>query len=106
MSELSNYLDIALGVVREGESIFTKNILKYNQLEKNIEREVKDIVKQLGITSLVGKSYLPIGSSIILDKGEKSLVISPTMLLPQNVSSTKNAYYSTKSVLYNIDGVF
>jgi len=68
----------------------------------NIEREVKDIVKQLGITSLVGKSYLPIGSSIILDKGEKSLVISPTMLLPQNVSSTKNAYYSTKSVLYNI----
>ena len=41
MSELSNYLDIALGVVREGKSIFTKNISKYNQLEKNIGREVK-----------------------------------------------------------------
>ena len=41
MSELSNYLDIALGVVRKGESIFTKNISKYNQLEKNIGREVK-----------------------------------------------------------------
>ena len=52
--------------------------------------------------SIVGKSYLPIGSSIILDKGNKSLVISPTMLLPQNVSNTKNAYYATIAVLYNI----
>ena len=41
MGELSNYLDIALGVVREGASVFTKNISKYNRLEKNIGREVK-----------------------------------------------------------------
>ena len=41
MSELSNYLNIALDVVKEGASIFTKNISKYNQLEKNIGREVK-----------------------------------------------------------------
>jgi len=68
----------------------------------NIEIEVKNIVKQLGITSIIGKPYLPIGSSIIIDKGNKSLVISPTMLLPQNVSNTKNAYYATMSVLYNI----
>ena len=68
----------------------------------NIEVEVKTIVKQLGITSIVGKPYLPIGSSIILNKGNKSLVVSPTMLLPQNVSNTQNAYYATMSVLYNI----
>lgn len=68
----------------------------------NIEVEVKNVVKQLGINSIVGKSYLPIGSSIILDKGNKSLVISPTMLLPQNVSNTKNAYYATIAALYNI----
>ena len=41
MGELSNYLDIALGVVSEGASVFTKNISKYNQLEGNIGREVK-----------------------------------------------------------------
>ena len=41
MGELSNYLDIALGVVREGASVFTNNISKYNQLEGNIGREVK-----------------------------------------------------------------
>lgn len=68
----------------------------------NIEKEVKNIVKILGVTSIVGKPYLPIGSSIILDKGNKSLVISPTMLLPQNVSTTKNAYYATMAILYNI----
>lgn len=68
----------------------------------NIEIEVKNIVKQLGITSIVRKPYLPIGSSIIVNKGDKSLVISPTMLLPQNVSNTKNAYYATMAVLYNI----
>jgi O-acetyl-ADP-ribose deacetylase (regulator of RNase III) len=68
----------------------------------NIEAEVKSIVKQLGITSIVGKPYLPIGSSIIIDKGNKSLVISPTMLLPQNVSNTNNAYYATMAVLYNV----
>ena len=69
----------------------------------NIEVEVKNIVKQLNITSHVGKPYLPIGSSIIIDKEyDKSLVVSPTMLLPQNVSNTKNAYYATMAVLYNV----
>ena len=68
----------------------------------DIEREVKSIVKQLGRTSIVGKPYLPIGSSMIVDKGNKSLVVSPTMLLPQNVSNTKNAYYATMAVLYNV----
>ena len=68
----------------------------------NIEYEVKQIVRQLGITSIVGKPYLPIGSSIILDKGDKSLIVSPTMLLPQNVANTQNAYYATMAVLYNI----
>jgi O-acetyl-ADP-ribose deacetylase (regulator of RNase III) len=68
----------------------------------NIEAEVKTIVKQIGISSIVGKPYLPIGSSIIIDKGNTSLVISPTMLLPQNVSNTKNAYYATMAVLYNV----
>ena len=68
----------------------------------DIEKEVKNIVKTIGITSIIGKPYLPIGSSIIVNKGNKSLVISPTMLLPQNVSNTKNAYYATMAVLYNI----
>jgi len=68
----------------------------------DIEVEVKSIVKQLGITSIVGKPYLPIGSSIIIDRGATALVVAPTMLLPQNVSNTKNAYYATMAILYNV----
>lgn len=69
----------------------------------DIEKEVKYIVRQLGIWSIVGKPYLPIGSSIIVTKGNnKSLVVAPTMLLPQNVSKTRNAYYASMAVLYNI----
>jgi O-acetyl-ADP-ribose deacetylase (regulator of RNase III) len=69
----------------------------------NIEGHVKKVVKQIGIQSLLGRFYLPIGSSVIIDENEyKSLIVAPTMLLPQNVSDTQNAYYATMAVLYNI----
>ena len=68
----------------------------------SIELEVKTIVKQLGITSIVGKPYLPIGSSIILNKDNKSLIVSPTMLLPPKCVKYHNTYYASMSVLYNI----
>ena len=70
----------------------------------NIEAEIKKIVRNIGIQSLVGKYYLPIGSSVIIDNisDNKSIIFSPTMLLPQNVSNTNNAYYSTMAILYNI----
>jgi hypothetical protein len=77
-----------------------------------VEKKVKQIVKDMNITNLLGQYYLPIGSSIIIDdlennigdgnKTTSSLVISPTMLLPHNVSNTKNAYYCTMAILYNI----
>jgi len=67
-----------------------------------IEYEVKSIVNRLGIRTLFNRPYLPIGSSIIIEKGQKNLIVSPTMLLPQNVSNTLNAYYATMAVLFNI----
>lgn len=69
-----------------------------------IEKNVKNVVNQIGKTSIVGKRYLPIGSSIIIDDNEnnRALVVAPTMLLPQNISNTKNAYYATMAILYNI----
>ena len=41
INELSNYLDIALDVVRTGSSEFNQNILKYKRLEENLGKEVK-----------------------------------------------------------------
>uniref|UniRef100_A0A6C0H7D6 Macro domain-containing protein n=1 Tax=viral metagenome TaxID=1070528 RepID=A0A6C0H7D6_9ZZZZ len=69
----------------------------------NIEPNIKNIIKSLNIKNIVGKYYLPIGSSIIIDYNQhKSLIVAPTMLLPQNVSNTKNAYYATMAILFNI----
>ena len=69
----------------------------------NVEVQVKQMVRECGQTSLVGKPYLPIGSSMIFDRDPlTSLVVAPTMLLPQNVSATNNAYYATMAVLYNV----
>lgn len=68
-----------------------------------IEKEVKEVVKEIGLTTFMERYYLPIGSSIIIERTpQKSLVVSPTMLLPQDVSATKNAYYATMATLYNI----
>lgn len=68
-----------------------------------IEQKVKKTVKNLNIKNILGRYYLPIGSSIIIEEANnKSLIVAPTMLLPQNVSKTKNAYYATMSILYNI----
>ena len=32
----------------------------------------------------------------------KFLIVSPTMILPQDVSGTRNAYYATMATLYNV----
>jgi O-acetyl-ADP-ribose deacetylase (regulator of RNase III) len=73
------------------------------QVFQGIEQEVKSQVRELGRETLLGRPYLPIGSSLILDRqNNKSLVVAPTMLLPQAVPATRNAYYATMAVLYNI----
>ena len=72
-----------------------------------IESVVKQIVNNFGKTNLLGRKYLPIGSSIIIDYDDnKSLIVAPTMLLPQNISSTHNVFYSTMAVLYNLTNIY
>ncbi len=41
INEISNYLDIALDVVRAGSSEFNQNISKYKKIEENLGKEVK-----------------------------------------------------------------
>jgi O-acetyl-ADP-ribose deacetylase (regulator of RNase III) len=69
---------------------------------KGIEKEVKQKVHKLGRANKIGQRYLPIGSSVIVDRGQHSLVAAPTMLLPQNVQNTQNAYYATMAILANV----
>ena len=74
MSELSNYLDIALGVVKEGESIFIKNISKYNQLEKNIGREVKIRADKELNKILVGELNKLTSFNIVSEEGNENII--------------------------------
>lgn len=65
------------------------------------ERIFRDIVKKHGQTSLVGKPYIPIGDAIMINpEPNKYLIGAPTMLMPQAVRSTRNAYHSTLAALY------
>ena len=74
-----------------------------NKIFPGIEDEVKQSIKSYGYKNLIGRNYLPIGSSIIFDKpNNKSLIVAPTMLLPRKVKNTQNAYYATMSILHNI----
>ncbi len=69
----------------------------------NIEKSVRSIVRKMNINTKLGRPYLPIGSSLIIDYDtNRSLIVAPTMLLPQDVSKTDNAYYATLAILYNI----
>jgi O-acetyl-ADP-ribose deacetylase (regulator of RNase III) len=69
----------------------------------NIEKTVVNIINELKCKNKDGENHLPIGSSAIIDIDMyRSLVISPTMLIPEDVSKTQNAYYATISTLYNI----
>jgi O-acetyl-ADP-ribose deacetylase (regulator of RNase III) len=68
----------------------------------NIENNVRDIINKLNCKK-DGENHLPIGSSVIIDIDKyRSLVVSPTMLIPEDVSKTQNAYYATIATLYNI----
>jgi O-acetyl-ADP-ribose deacetylase (regulator of RNase III) len=66
-----------------------------------IERDVKDSFASYGKKTLLGRSYLPIGSAVIINTQtkDKYMISAPTMLLPQNVQHTQNAYWSTKAIL-------
>jgi len=51
-------------------------------------------------TSLLGRKYLPIGAALshkISD--DYTLICAPTMLLPQNITGTRNAYHAMKAIL-------
>lgn len=64
------------------------------------EQIFRDFVRKHGKLSTVGKPYWPIGSSIMTEaKQDHFLIASPTMLMPQPVKDTRNAYNATLAAL-------
>jgi len=69
---------------------------------RDVEDRVKYVVSRMGKYSKLGRRYIPIGSAFIVpaDDSNKNFMISaPTMLLPQNVEGTNNAYFAMVAVL-------
>lgn len=74
----------------------------------NCEIKVKNTIKKIGIQNLLGRYYLPIGCSLIIPvkhaiNGDnftnQYLMSAPTMLLPQDISNTKNPYYTMYAIV-------
>jgi O-acetyl-ADP-ribose deacetylase (regulator of RNase III) len=64
-----------------------------------IEGRVKAAIRSVGVADRVGGSFLPVGQAIKVD----DLVVSPTMLLPQKVVGTRNAYLAFNAALWCAD---
>lgn len=74
----------------------------YMRMFKNIEPTVKRNLATNNPDSLtkLGRHYLPIGSSMITKVSNIEYLISTaTMLMPQPVPETQNAYYAMKAIL-------
>lgn len=72
----------------------------YMNCINNIQEKAQLGAKKLGIKTLLGRNYLPIGTSMSIPINEKiTLISAPTMFLPQKVIETQNPYYALKSAL-------
>lgn len=59
------------------------------------EKIVKSEIGRLGFKTNLGRPYFPIGSAFCISVGDTTgLICAPTMFLPHDVSTTRNAYHS------------
>ncbi len=64
------------------------------------EERIRQTIGEIGFHTLLGRPYLPIGSSFGIPVGETTnLICAPTMFLPHDVSETRNAYHSCLAAL-------
>jgi O-acetyl-ADP-ribose deacetylase (regulator of RNase III) len=64
-----------------------------------IEQSVVEKIQTLGIHTFLGRSYMPIGSAVLVPYKQTALISAPTMFLPSDVSTTQNAYHSFLAAL-------
>ena len=65
----------------------------------NIEHTVKQKIKDIGMVTNLGRPYLRIGSALLIPYEKSALICAPTMFLPHDVSTTRNAYHSFLATL-------
>jgi O-acetyl-ADP-ribose deacetylase (regulator of RNase III) len=74
------------------------------QMFPQVEKTVKQYIKNLNFKNIFNQNFLPVGSSLIvpvslLNSKNQYLISAPTMLLPQNINKTNNCYYAMYAIL-------
>jgi O-acetyl-ADP-ribose deacetylase (regulator of RNase III) len=66
-----------------------------------VETKVKNKIKTLGETTLLGRPFLQIGKALTVETQHQNvfLICAPTMWLPQDVRDTRNAYHAFYAAL-------
>ena len=75
MNDISNYLDIALDIVRTGSSEFNQNILEYKRLEENLGKEVK-LIADRELNSVMLQKLKKLSSFNILSEENDEKVLN------------------------------
>lgn len=71
-----------------------------------VEQRVKARIRAIGHEDFIGRPYLPIGSATAVEADSSRnqwLISAPTMLLPQAVQDTRNAYWAMLATLRVVD---
>lgn len=77
----------------------------------NCDIIVKEKIKQIGLKTMLGRPYIPVGSALYISLLNSlsyyncGLIVAPTMFLPHDVSSTQNAYHSFLAALLQFEKV-
>jgi len=74
----------------------------YMQMFPGIQNDVQDRIKTFGITTVLGRYALPVGSAMLVktkDKQTPLMMCVPTMFLPRDIRGTKNVYWAMRGLL-------
>ena len=72
----------------------------YMTMFPGVQPAVQAKIRDLGRRTNLGRFYLPVGSAVVVSVGAGySLVSAPTMFLPHDVSTTRNAYHAMMAAL-------
>lgn len=73
---------------------------RYMQLFPDVQTRVKARIRELNKFTALRRPYLPVGSAVSTHVGNDTWLISaPTMFLPHDVSTTRNAYLAMMAAL-------
>jgi len=78
-----------------------------NRIMNNVELDVKQRIELVGNYDKSGRKFLPIGKCEVIQKNNKILFVSPTMMMPGYLinETEKNIFYSFYAILQKANNI-